>query len=183
MSWGWFLSTTSKYNIIHLSLCCQSNLNASYSEHMAVLPLCLPVKHSTLQTRKKENSCIRGNNVLIEMPVCKCLFCNKPCETCPCHTTRSNSAKEVIAAYFILTLDSLFTKKEWKKLLTNYVSFWKKKPSELTRFGFDPSPQVYRALMLNKLYVWDEILNSHWTETECFSVTLERPQFQFLVWI
>lgn len=44
---------TSKYNIIQLSLCCQSNLNVSYSEHMAILPLCLSVKHCSPKPGKK----------------------------------------------------------------------------------------------------------------------------------
>lgn len=76
----------------------------------------------------------------------------KPVPATPHRAVPSKEAA-VVASCFTLILDSFSTKKEREKLLTTYISFWKKKPSELPRFGFDSSPRVYRALILNKLQV------------------------------
>lgn len=159
---------TSKYNIIQLSLCCQSNLNVSYLEHMAVLPLCLSVKRCSLEPEKKR---ILG---LEEITSSLKVLCTNACflitlvKPTPATLTEKLFFKvKRIAAYFLLTLEQPLCFMSNGRNSCQFTLDSRGKHTWIPRFGFGDL-KFTELSILNNLHVWDEILNSHWSEIEFF---------------
>lgn len=137
---------------------------------MAVLPLYLPVKRRTLQARKKGRihglEEITSSLKVLCANACFLITFVKPAPATP-HRAIHLQSKKNCSLFYTNPGTASPLMRNWRNSCQFILASMEKTP-ELPRFGFAYDLKFTELLVLNKLHVWDEILNSHWSEIEFF---------------